>query len=229
MTAVLGPGSPVEVGSKRSTRRTRLGVTAILKIGETLSLLTCGHGVPRGMRALFAPGTKTVIARLDRNLFRGRSAQLIDAAVFRLLAPGRKLVAHTNDFNGLPSPWTTKLVVPDPGDQGEAVTIFPSHHAGLAPFEEFVLSFSASEYRLLRGAASSQLIQVVRCTQRGDSGAPMYRARKLPTGGQELALYGLCSGAVGRFSYFTPVLPIIERLRRVYGKKVYLWVPGGES
>ncbi|MGB1276342.1 MAG: hypothetical protein ACPG77_11395, partial [Nannocystaceae bacterium] len=156
----------------------------------------------------------------------------VDAAVFRLLAPGRRLLARasasvptsTTDAPVL-SPWTSKVVVPNPGDQGEPVLIWPSHVPGLSPFEEFVTSYAASEYRLLRGVASTKLIQVVRCTQRGDSGAPMYREIRSPTGRPSLALYGLCSGAVGRFSYFTPVLPMIERLQRAYGKKVYLWVP----
>ncbi len=231
MTAVLEPGSPVEVGSLHTHRRFVVGVTCVLKIGDTLSILTCGHGVARGMRALFVPGNKTVIARLDRNLFHGRSAQLIDGAVFRLLAPGRKLIAQAPNFrtSGEVSPWTSQVVVPDPGDQGERVMVFPSHQSGLSAFEEFVTSYSASEYRLLRGAASSQLIQVVRCTQRGDSGAPIYRELRTATGATTLALYGLCSGAVGRFSYFTPVLPIIERLRRAYGKKVFVWVPNGSD
>ncbi|MGB1013539.1 MAG: hypothetical protein ACPG4T_05335 [Nannocystaceae bacterium] len=184
------------------------------------------------MTAVFMPGSKTPIGRLERNFFRGNSRQLVDAAVFRLLAPGRRLLARasasvptsTTDAPVL-SPWTSKVVVPNPGDQGEPVLIWPSHVPGLSPFEEFVTSYAASEYRLLRGVASTKLIQVVRCTQRGDSGAPMYREIRSPTGRPSLALYGLCSGAVGRFSYFTPVLPMIERLQRAYGKKVYLWVP----
>ncbi|MCA9688695.1 MAG: hypothetical protein KC636_03750 [Myxococcales bacterium] len=214
------PGSPIEIGGATG-RRGRYGVTAIVKIDGALHLVTAGHNVGEGRPAVFLPGQRRPIARVTRNLLDGAPGQAIDGSVARLLQPGLRLLERVR----ADPRWTTHVASPHPAHVDCPAFCWPTHGDRLPAFESTISSWCADEYRLLHGSASRLLIQLPRCTELGDSGTPLYVGRGERGDWQQLAYLGLCTGAVGRFSYFTPVELILKRLRAQLGGEVYLWTP----
>ncbi len=194
----LAPGVPVGWNGER------IGIGAVIEIGSTPHVITCGH-VPTSETVLTTADDDTEIGTLKTNYF--RAADRLDAAVFRLNADGISLLRRGTTA----SSWCSSIRVPRAADNHEEATFWPTFAAQQSPFVEDVLSYAAC----VPGGVGCGYVMLTCCTHPGDSGSSLQLAS---------SYYGLASLRDGNNSFFTPISEVRRRLEDE-GNTVGIWRP----
>jgi hypothetical protein len=197
VTQPLAPGTPIIVDS---TPRQAGGIACIVRADGAPYLITCGHIFePRAEGvSVFARGE--VVATLEKNLLDATPAT--DGAWCRLTRDGKQMLAKSADA----PTWFRDWRRPSEGDHGSTASFWPTVSSDDV-FTSAVLSSSFCQNDLWNRFWSLKLdglIQVGPISSPGDSGALLSMAN---------TYYGLCTGQVGAFSYFTPLCAVIEHMK----------------
>jgi hypothetical protein len=204
----LAPGAPLLFADDHGVQVG--GFAAVLQIEGGLFVLTCGHQGAQPGAVLRLADNATEIASFFTNLLFWDSP--VDAALYRLNPTGVRLMEQAAD-----SPtWCKSLMRPVPSHIGHHAEFWPTHLGATGSFVETILSTLGSERRLFSSPAHEGFVQLTACTRFGDSGSLLtFRDSG----------YALCSGRIGRYSFFTPIMSVFERLY-LEGIEAQPWTPG---
>ena len=202
----LAPGAPIVVAAGHPQRA---GIALVVSIGGDPYLVTCGHAFDNQSQGTVRALSGKPIAQLTQNFM--LDGDPLDAALCALNDAGRQLLADSSDA---PS-WCNAVATPDPNDNAQPATVWPTNDGNGGPFVDDVGSFSACEPALF-GHPECGFIRMPQCTWPGDSGCILTRNRRY---------YGLCSGVLGNASFFTPISSVMQRIRDTQGE-VSLWSDG---
>lgn len=209
VTEPLAPGAPILVGDGAGTLSA--GIAAVVTISDAPYLVTCGHVFTDGGPNVFALGDPEPMAVLSVTYL--ENAKPIDAAICAITDHGRDLLFASRDAGT----WFQRCVAPSPALNGKQVAFWPTNGGGRDPVETMVSSFRASSNVLFGGAPRDGFVEVPFGVSPGDSGSML--------GTIDDEMVGLCSGQLEqRWSLFTPLSVVIDRLTADYGK-VTLWNP----
>lgn len=183
----LAPGAPISCDGDR------IGIGAVVAIGGSPHIVTCGHAVGSGDTLATSDGD-TEIATLRNNFF--TSGDRLDAAVFKVNSDGLDLLRQ-----GASAPtWASTIHAPDAVDNESEVTFWPTWADHKSSFVEDVLSFSAC----IPDGVGCGYVMLTRCTNLGDSGSTLQI---------DGSYYALASQRDGNNSFFTPISSVVSRLR----------------
>jgi hypothetical protein len=207
----LAPGAPILVGADTGT--SRAGVAAIVVIDAAAHIVTCGHAFLDGGTNVFCDGDPEPIATLTASYL--DATPRLDAAICALSDHGRDLLL---DAGEAPT-WFQSCRAPDAALNGEPVVFWPTSEGftgGRDPVSTTVLSYLASTSVLFDGDPRDGFVELPFAVTPGDSGSLLATSD---------AMLGLCSGEIEeRWSLFTPLSTVMDRLRADHGK-VDLWDP----
>jgi hypothetical protein len=212
VSEALAPGSSIIVDSRP---RQAAGVSCMVRCDGDAYLVTCGHVFEEGARKTNVHVGRRVVATLTHNFLDDdkQEDEQLDAAYCKLTPDGERLLHASSDA---PS-WSASIHEPGAEDLERSATFYPARSA-TAALAGKVLSTSFCQTDLWNrfwSLSLCHLIQLPPLSDPGDSGSPLLL---------DGALYGLCTGAVGVHSYFTPLFAVAERLKRQFSE-VLPWTP----
>ncbi len=194
----LAPGAPISCDGER------IGIGAVIAIGNTPHIVTCGHAVGSADTLTTSDGN-TEIATLKDNFF--PIGDRLDAAVFTVNDDGLDLLHQ----GSLAPSWCTSFHAPADTDNDTDVTFWPTAADQQPSFVEKVMSFSAC----IPSSIGCGYVMLTRCTSPGDSGSSLQIGS---------SYYALASRRDGNNSFFTPITTIVDRLKSP-GVQVTPWSP----
>lgn len=207
VTQPLAPGARIFVRSR--SVKCLGGIAAVVELDGRIHLLTCAH-IFESASEVFVEPLRDSVATLSRAYLDDDDP--LDAAVCELSATGVDLLDQSVDA----PTWFSGCHPPDAGDNDGVGVFWPTSVDNHGPYQVEILSFFASTSVLFRRGRQDGLIEVSGGVVWGDSGSV------LSLNGE---YYGLCSGEVqGRWSFFTPIASVLDRLRSEY-REVRLWHP----
>jgi hypothetical protein len=207
--APLAPGSPIVVGVNGSQHA---GIACVLAIGGEPHLLTCGHVFPPQSAGtpVFAAGRR--VALLTQNLL--DTSPQMDAAWCRLTREGARLLRASGDA----PTWLRRAVAPAAEQAGKTAIFWPSAEGAGASISTKIEAPSSFQGDLQDPRdwvlALPDFIQTQGVTNGGDSGSVLVL---------EQNYYGLCTGRVGRSSFFTSISLAIARIKKTNTGEVSIW------
>jgi hypothetical protein len=195
----LAPGSPINCDGER------IGIGAVIAIGNTPHIVTCGHAVGSADKLTTTDGN-TEIATLRNNFF--PIGDRLDAAVFTVDTSDGLDLLHQGSL--APS-WCASFQPPCINDHDADVTFWPTAADNQPSFVEKVMSCSAC----IPSSIGCGYVMLARCTKPGDSGSSLQLGS---------SYYALASRRDGNNSFFTPITTIVDRLTSS-GLQVTPWSP----